>query len=123
MFDSIKIKKILLLFFYLLLFATCKKETVQSDAQPEKENVQKKEAILRWTGAYAVDGCGFFFIISDSTYKPDNENDINDEYQKYGDVNVVIEFEFLNKQLEYYCGDAPFPMKTEGIKIISIKKE
>jgi len=90
----------------------------------DKDNdIIKDNGVLSWTGDYAVDGCGFFITISDHKYKPENESIIDDSYKKDYDINVLIEYQILNRQIESWCGDSPNATLTDGIKIISIEKE
>ena len=101
------------LFLITLTFVSCKK-----DNETIKDN-----GVLSWTGDYAVDGCGFFITINDHEYKPENESIIDDSYKIGGDINVLIEYQILNRQIENICGDMPNATFTDGIKIISIEKE
>ena len=96
------------------LFASCNKD--QSDS------TKFNKGILRWTGEYATCGCGFFISINEHDYKPENENNIDDRFKTYEKTQVIIEYEELNKQIEYWCGDSPYAFYVEGIKIISIIK-
>ena len=81
-----------------------------------------KDAIIRWTGEYKVDGCGFFIDLNGKTYKPDNENKISEEFKK-NSAAVVIDYRLPNKDIEYNCGDLPEKQKANAIEIISIKKK
>ena len=80
------------------------------------------DAVLTWTGEYEVDGCGFFIIINEHKYKSENESIIDDSYKISGETTVKVEYEILNKTIESWCGDLPYTTKTDGIKIISIRK-
>lgn len=78
-------------------------------------------AILRWTGDYAVDGCGFFILIGDQEYKPENESVIGDKYKTNDDMTVLIEYRILSERIEFSCGDLPNPLTREAIRIITLK--
>jgi hypothetical protein len=84
-------------------------------------NIFRKEAILIWQGEYDVDGCGFFVEIENKRYKPQNESFIGDEF-KTDTTFVLIGFIYLDREIEYWCGDLPFVSKKDGIKVFSIKK-
>jgi hypothetical protein len=87
----------------------------------EEEQVYTKEAILKWTGDYAVDGCGFFLKIDDKDYKPENENFISDEFKNFPNLSVLVKFIYLERKIPYGCG-LTGPHQIAGIKIISIEK-
>ena len=86
------------------------------------ESYGKAEAILTWTGDYAVDGCGFFIIINHHKYKPEDESIINNSYKTDSTI-VIVEYQILNKKINSYCGDLPYATITDGIKIISLTKK
>lgn len=79
------------------------------------------EAILTWTGEYAVDGCGFFIELNGETYKPSDESKFGDEYKTVYPIIVQIEYELPGNELYYYCGDLPESQIKKTINIISIK--
>jgi hypothetical protein len=93
-------------------FVSCKKD---------KDNLTS-DATIEWRGAYEVDGCGFFVIINKKEYKPINETIIDDSY-KSGQIDVTIKYELLNEKIEKSCGDIPYMLSFDGIRIISIKKK
>ena len=99
------------------LLISCRKENIQS---PD-DSIQTEEGIIQWEGAYEVDGCGYFIIIDGIKYKPANESDINDEFKSGNRMNVRVQFE-RQGQITYQCGDLPYAIKAEGIKIITIEK-
>jgi len=88
----------------------------------EKDQIREADALLRWTGEFAVDGCGFFIDIKDHEYKPEDEKTIHDSLKISGGADVFIRYELLNEKIEYYCGESPQPSKTDGIKLYSIGK-
>ena len=63
--DMLKIR-ILILICALGFSLSCKKSN--------DSNNLKSDAVLTWTGDYAVDGCGFFITINNHEYKPENES-------------------------------------------------
>jgi len=101
------------IFLLLLLFAF-----ISCD---EEEQVYTKEAVLKWQGYYAADGCGFFLEIDNKEYKPENENIINDEFKVSDSTLVLVTFECLREKIEYWCGWSG-QLQMEGIKIKSIEK-
>ncbi len=78
-------------------------------------------AVLRWTGEYEVDGCGFIIIIGTEEYKAKNEPFIHDEFKILEDTEVLLTYKLLNKEIEVNCGDRPDPLSYRGIEIIEIK--
>jgi hypothetical protein len=102
--------------FFLLLLAA----SVFISCEDEKE-IYRKEALLRWQGDYAADGCGFFLEIDNKNYKPDNEKTIGDEFKNFDITNVIVEFKYTENKVVYYCGFVG-KQEEEGINIISIKR-
>jgi len=111
--DMLKIR-ILILVCALGFFLSCKKSNDSSNL--------KSDAVLTWTGDYAVDGCGFFITINEHKYKPENESIIDSNF-KSGSSNVIVEYQLSNRKIETACGDLPTSTMIDGIKIISIKKK
>lgn len=99
-------------------FSNCAKDENQSNENQSNE----KEAILKWTGAYAVDGCGYFIEMNSKRYKPENENIIDDRFQSETGINVIIEFEYLEENIQVSCGFS-MPQLEEGIKLYSITEK
>jgi len=96
----------------LFIFISCN--------ETEKE-VYTKEAILKWQGDYAVDGCGFFIEIDNEEYKPENEDFIGDEFKMSGNIPVIVKFKYTGEKVTYYCSRVS-PLEADGIKLISIEK-
>lgn len=88
--------------------------------EPTSENIQFKEAVIRWMGEYAVDGCGFAIEIDSKMYKATNESILDDKYKKNNPVTVYLKFRYLDEKVVNYCGDLPLPQKTDGIEILDI---
>jgi len=107
------------IYFVSLIFITCMVLSCDKD----NSDILKDNGVLSWTGDYAVDGCGFFITIDNNKYKPENESIIDDSYKTVDDINVLVEYEILNKKVESYCGDIPNATLTDGIKIIWIQKK
>ncbi len=111
-----KIMSRLLLTGFLLIalfFSSCEREDNEILTGPGK---------LNWTGEYAVDGCGFFITIGDHEYKPSNESIIGESFKR-NDVNVMLEYQILDRQIEKWCGDSESATIRDGIKIISIEED
>lgn len=106
--------RILLLICTLGFALSCKKS--------DDSNNLRSDAVLTWTGDYAVDGCGFFITVNDQGYKPENESIIDQNY-KSGSTNVIVVYQLTNRKIESACGDLPTSTLTDGIKIISITKK
>ena len=81
------------------------------------EVIYEKNAILKWTGDYDVDGCGFFIEIDSVDYKPENEGIISREYQTSEEIGVTIQYIDLMYDIEYYCGDLPKAQKAKAIRL------
>ena len=88
--------------------------------EPTSENIQFKEAVIRWMGEYAVDGCGFAIEIDSKMYKAKNESILDDKYKKNDPAKVYLKFRYLDEEIVNYCGDSPLPQKTDGIEIVDI---
>lgn len=86
----------------------------------EKE-VQSTEAVLRFTGLVAADGCGYFLDIDGKEYKPSNEEVIPESYQEQDVSRVQLSYEILEEPKEFSCGMLPSHYNST-IKIIDIKK-
>jgi hypothetical protein len=108
----------IIVIFILITILSCSK-----DYSPlSNNNILKNDAILRWTGEYAADGCGFFIIINNHEYKPENESIIDDSLKMNFDIDVIIEYKILRKKIESWCWDLPNVTLTDGINIVSIEK-
>lgn len=108
-----KMKKLLLLLSIILIIGC---EDKKEDA------ILEANAVLRWTGDFAVDGCGFFIDIEDHEYKPEAEASINDSLKIFGSVEVFIRYELLKEKIEYFCGDWPDSFEKDGIILHFISK-
>ena len=98
-----------LLAISLLIFIGCKKEETEQNA------------ILKWTGEYSVDGCGFFIEFNGEIYKPNNEDNIGEIFKEESSSIVIVDYKLQNKDIECNCGDLPETQKEKSIEIISIK--
>ena len=114
----LKYSKFIFILIILEIFS-CSKD----DSPLFSNNILENDAVLRWTGDYAVDGCGFFIIINGHEYKPENESIIDDSFKMNHDIEVKIEYKILDKKIESWCGDLPNPTLTDGIIIITIEKK
>ena len=101
----------LITFLALLLILGCEDK--------KEDKILEADALLRWDGDYSYDGCGFFIVISENEYKPEDEVVIDDSFKVYGGVDVFIKYELLNETIEYYCG--MMPSELDGIKLHSIE--
>ncbi len=72
--------------------------------EKEENNILESNAVLRWTGSYAVDGCGYFIDIGEKEYKPENETDIPEHFNTSENANVFIEYTYTDEQVAYSCG-------------------
>jgi len=57
----------LITFLALLLILGCEDK--------KEDKILEADALLRWDGDYSYDGCGFFIVISENEYKPEDEVD------------------------------------------------
>ncbi len=80
----------------------------------------ERSAILKWTGEFDVDGCGFFVEIDSINYKPENEEIIPPAFKKDSPLSVTVQYIDLLYEIEYSCGDLPEAQKVDAIKLISI---
>ncbi|WP_299708145.1 hypothetical protein [uncultured Pontibacter sp.] len=83
--------------------------------------VLESTATLRWSGDYAVDGCGYSIQLGENTLKPDNEKDIDDSFKTDGSTTVRLKYVHLD-QRDFQCGMVPVSNTLDFIRIISIEK-
>lgn len=92
----------------IILFCSgCKKD------EDSFTSVETVDATLRWTGDYAVDGCGFMLQIGDTRHKPVNENDISSSFRENSPTEVEATIINYHKT-QRYC------MVQTGINTIKI---
>ncbi len=103
---STKLTFAILALFILSTFNACKKEVI-----PDPEY---NKAVVYWTGAPAVDGCGWLLLMDGVSYHPTN---LAEDYQIDG-LNVLLTY--TNEAEDYRCGLMGTPY--ESIKIDEIKK-
>ena len=79
------------------------------------------EGIIKWSGDYAVDGCGYFLMVGEKEYKPTNEADIPDTYKAAEWQGMPVEVKIINyrKQISSGC---QLPYQTNAAKILEIRK-
>ena len=88
------------------------------------KSVITSEAVLTWTGEYGVDGCGFVITIDSTTYKPHNEEIIDNSFKEIASsgLDIIIEYEFnIEPFYLYHCGD--ILRGFEPIQLFSIKRK
>jgi hypothetical protein len=101
----------------MLLYSSCADDTNPADGT----GTRIKNAVLEWHGDYAADGCGYFVILDDETYKPENEDAIGTQFRRAGSMNVIVKYTYENRMLAYYCGGNPSAVTMKSIRIIWIK--
>ena len=84
--------------------------------------VEEADGMLFWSGEYMVDGCGFHLVMNDTSYKPDNEDDIGEAFKTQDPIPVTVKIERLQQQIDRRCGLATQSRAMEGIRVISISK-
>ena len=94
-------------------------ETISCPGMEEHHN----NAVLKWTGDYAVDGCGFIIEMDQVEYKAENENIISEDFKSDVIVNVSLTYEILHEETKITCFDSKNPEYRENIRIISIQKK
>lgn len=104
----------LLLLLGTLLIISCKEEP------PEPETVDFRPVVVRWTGDYRVDGCGFFVEIDSVSYRPLNEDYFSDAFRMVSDTIVEMNYLNLNQEITSQCGQG-FPFKIGGIEVMAIR--
>jgi hypothetical protein len=105
-----KLLKIALLLLVIIFFS-CQKDDYQ---------YLEKEAIIKWKGAYEVDGCGFFIVVDNKEYKPENENKIDAKY-KSGETAVLLTYRDLNISRRVMCFRNPERSEMPLLSVISIR--
>ncbi|MFZ1255017.1 MAG: hypothetical protein WAR77_01630 [Saprospiraceae bacterium] len=84
-------------FISMLIFLSC-------DAKEDCLHDLKAVVKIRWTGDYAVDGCGYFIDIQNIGYKPINEDYIKNTYSILQDTIVHMRYFDLKNSKLVMCG-------------------
>ena len=104
----------------ILLVAAC-----ATRLDPLEEDIADKvitaQVTLNYTGSLAVDGCEFFVNYKGETYKPLNE-DIIEEKFKSGSRDIKMKFVVEEVPIDYQCGLNPTPTTYKAMTIISISE-
>ena len=79
------------------------------------------DGIIKWSGDYAVDGCGYFLMVGEKEFKPTNETAIPDTYKAGGWEGTQVEVRILNYQKQISAG-CQLPYQTNAAKILEIRK-
>ena len=96
-------------------FTSCRNEGM-------KQQSDKTEALLVWSGEYMVDGCGFHVVIDDRQYKPEDEEAIDDAFKTDEPLPVLISYELTGEIIDRRCGLSPESKAMDGIRILSIER-
>jgi hypothetical protein len=83
--------------------------------------VLESTATLSWSGEYEADGCGYSIQLGESSFKPDNEKDINDSFKTETSSTVRLNYVHLDRR-NFQCGMLPVSTTMDFIRIISIEK-
>ncbi|MBC5992391.1 hypothetical protein [Pontibacter cellulosilyticus] len=80
------------------------------------------DGVIRWSGSYAVDGCGYFLMVGEKKYKPTNEADIPDTYKVTGWEGTPVEVKMIdyNKQVPAGC---QVSYQANSAKLLEIRKK
>ena len=89
------------------------------------KNVITSEAVLTWNGEYEVDGCGFLITIDSTTYKPHNEEIIDNSFKEIASsgLDVIVDYKLLDIEIAYYCEDVPEQKALKPIQIFSFRRK
>lgn len=85
----------------------------------DDDHILSADAVIRWTGDYAVDGCGFFIDIGEKENKAEDESVIPDSLKNDSGTTVTIKYELLDESIEFYCGWEQHTI--DWIRLLSIK--
>jgi hypothetical protein len=99
-------KTLIILSLALTSFTACKKD----------ENALVADAIVKYTGPLAADGCGYLIETDNTTYKAEN---LPAEFEK---DNMVVHIRYKVLNTKYYCGLLPQNGGITNIHINSIEK-
>ena len=116
----------MLLFIVTIISSACEEyELFKPKSQPVDSVKIDSTALLTWTGEYEVDGCGFLITIDSITYKPHNEEIINESFKQSASsgLNVIVEYKPLDIEIAYYCEDVTGPQILAPIQLFSIKRK
>lgn len=104
-----------LLLLVALSFNSCQNESM-------KQQSEKIEGLLVWSGEYMVDGCGFHVVINDRQYKPEDEEAIDQAFKTEEPVPVLITYELTGETIDRRCGLSTESKAMDGIRILSIER-
>ncbi|MEQ9423954.1 MAG: hypothetical protein RJQ09_06025 [Cyclobacteriaceae bacterium] len=104
----------------IIVLYSCDADLDYPEGLNDSDTLFSNNALLRYTGSIAVDGCEFFIDIDEVTYKPINE-EIIPEGLKQSEVVVNVSYK-LAGDIDYQCGLNPKPTNYPAIELVSIKK-
>lgn len=95
----------------LLLLTSCDED------EEDSLNTETVDAILVWSGDYAVDGCGYLLQTDKITYKPTNEEAIPDSYKASSPTPVEARIIDYHKNVRACMAGTAF----NSIKVVSLR--
>ncbi|MEJ8800695.1 hypothetical protein [Pontibacter sp. H249] len=110
-----KLNALCLLLISLFVFSSCEKED-------ESYTTETVDAVLKWSGNYAVDGCGFFLVVGEQQYKFVNETTIPETYKESGWDGTAVEVKMINYNKKIMAG-CQVPVEVNSAKILEIRKK
>ena len=121
------IKTMPLFLLVMILGSSCEKYfPLPTGPEAPSDSVKvDSAATLIWTGEYEADGCGFFVDIDSVRYKPQNEDFIDDRFQRsaYPAEQIVITYKELSIEKAFYCDHMPEAQSYPWIEILSLDKK
>lgn len=79
------------------------------------------QAIITFTGDYAVDGCGYWISIDEIQYKPTNEEVIPESFKTSSPDTIQLTYIEETSQKDFQCGLDPTTREVEKLKIVEIE--
>ncbi|SFU48601.1 hypothetical protein [Pontibacter akesuensis] len=98
----------------LLMITSCDED------EEDSHTTYTSDAMLTWSGDYAVDGCGFILTIGDEQYKPTNEQDISSYYKT--DTPTPVEALIIDYRKKGQIGCGLSVTKMNLVKVVSLRK-
>lgn len=98
----------------LLTMTSCDKD------EEDSHTTYTSDALLTWSGDYALDGCGFILTIGEEQYKPSNEQDISAQFKTATPTPVEALVIDYRKKGNVACGFSNSHMNL--VKVVSLRK-
>ena len=103
---------------YSLILVTLLLSGCKSEICKDLEVIETIASIV-WTGE--MGGCGYMIRIGEQSYKPENEEDIDESFRSSDSKPIILKYINQGKK-DLQCGILPITHSVDFIRTISIKK-